>query len=173
MPGKNFDLSYLITVSKAHLQPALFLLRTLRLKTNKEIVVVGNLDEDQVDLIKPTGAKYIDENGINLSGRLPKVSWKTKYRDFGWYKQKFIRWSIDRFMNTKYVAVIDSEVFVFDNWNENNFFSKTGQPRYFYWISKKKKPDWDYQMYRGSAYVLKSLPGCEHILKATTFFPQA
>jgi hypothetical protein len=68
-------------------------------------------------------------------------------------------------MKTKYVIILDSEDFVFENWDEKKFFNSDGQPRYFYWISKKRKSDWDYQMYRGSAYILRSLPGCKNIMK--------
>jgi len=164
MPEKNFNLSYLITVSKTHFQPALFLLNTLKLKTNKEVIVVGNLEKNQIELIEAFGAIYIDEDNIDLSGRLPKVDWKMKYRNFGWYKQMFIRLSCDRFINTNQVVILDSEVFIFDNWDQNKFYEPTGEPRCFYWIPKKRKPDWDYQMYQGAAYLLQFLPECQGIM---------
>ena len=35
-------------------------------------------------MITTTGARYIDEREINLTGRLPAVSWKNKHRNIGW-----------------------------------------------------------------------------------------
>jgi SAM-dependent methyltransferase len=137
----------------------------LRLKTSRRIIVVGNLDDNDIGTIKALGAEYIDENDIDLTDRLPTIKWTRKYRELGWYKQQLIRWSIDRFISTDYVLILDSEVFIFDNWNEENFFSKNGKPRYFYWISKKRKPQWDYQMYKGSAYLLKEFSKCRNILQ--------
>ena len=65
MSVKNFDLSYLITVSKAHFQPALFLLKTLKPKTDKDIIIVGNLENEQIELIESYGVKYVNENEID------------------------------------------------------------------------------------------------------------
>lgn len=159
-------LSYLITVSKAHIVPAEMLLFTLTKKTSNPIVVVGNLNESQISKIVSYGVKYIDENDINMSGRLPQVKWQEKYRGFGWYKQMFIRLSIDRFMSSDQVVILDSEVFVFDNWDEARLYdSKTGSPRMLYWIPKNRKPNWDYKMYKGAAYLLSFLPECEGIME--------
>lgn len=160
------SLSYLVTVSRAHLLPAQMLLLTLRKKTKAEIVVVGNLEPAQIKHIEKLGAKYIDEDAIDYKGRLPQVNWQEKYRKFGWYKQMFIRLCIDTFMTTDQVVILDSEVFVFDNWDESYFYdSATGQPRCFYWVPKKRKSDWDYRMYRGAAYLLSFLPECQGVME--------
>jgi len=165
----SFDpesLCYLITVSQSHIVPAQMLINTLRRKTNKPIVAVGNLDDSQKPLIIAQGVTYIDEDKIDYSGRLPKVDWQTKHREFGWYKQQFIRLCIDRFINTDFVVILDSEVFVFDNWDENRFFDATsGRPRCGYWIAEKRKSDWDYMMYKGAAYLLSFLTGCKGIME--------
>ncbi|OGL43126.1 MAG: hypothetical protein A2W05_04995 [Candidatus Schekmanbacteria bacterium RBG_16_38_10] len=166
MAQKQQTLSYLVTVSRAHFLPAQMLFITLRKKTANQIVVVGNLDVEQVKCIEALGATYLDEDSIDLSGRLPRVSWQKKFREFGWYKQMFLRLSIDRFMATDQVVILDSEVFVFDNWDECRFYDPTcGAPRCFYWIPKKRKSDWDYQMYRGAAYLLSFLPGYGNIIE--------
>jgi glycosyltransferase involved in cell wall biosynthesis len=158
-------LSYLITVSRDHFLPAQFAIINLRKKTQSEIVVVGNLNADESAKIVALGAKYINEDDIDLSGRMPKVEWNNKYQRIGWYKQQFIRLSIDRFMTTEQVVILDAEVFPFENWNEDNFYDPhTGNPRCFYWIPQTRKPDWDYKMYRGAAYLLSFLPECEGIL---------
>ena len=155
------SLSYLITISRAHVLPALMLLRTLRRKTSAPIVAVGNLTILEAEQITAAGARYIDEHQINLSGRFPAVSWESKFREIGWYRQMMIRLSVDRFMTTDQVVILDSEVFVFDNWDERRLYDATGVPRCFYWIPAKRKPDWDYRMYRGAAYLLQHLQGCE------------
>ena len=167
MPNKKTSsLSYLITVSRAHFMPAQMLILTLRQKTKNPIVVVGNLSKDEAELVEALGVKYIDEDSIDLSGRLPNVKWEEKFRPFGWYKQMFIRLSIDRFMETDQVVILDSEVFIFDNWDEKNFYDpKTGNPRSFYWTPTERKPDWDYQMYRGAAYLLSFLSECKGIME--------
>lgn len=162
--NKKTSLSYLITVSKKHLLPSLFLLQSLREKTKRKIFVVGNLEKNQIELIKSNKINYIDEDEIDLSNRLPKFEQEEKYRDFGWYKQMFIRLSSDRFINTEQVVILDSEVFLFKNWDEKNFYEQTGQPRCFYWTPKKRKPDWDYKMYKGAAYLLQFLPECKNIM---------
>lgn len=161
---KADKLSYLITVSRAHLLPAQMLLATLRQKTDNKIYTVGNLDKKEASLMEALGAIYIDENDIDMSGRLPKVGWETKYRQFGWYKQMFIRLSIDRFIDTEQVVILDSEVFVFDNWDEKHFYSG-GRPKMFYWTPQQRKPEWDYRMYRGAAYLLSFLPECKGIME--------
>jgi O-antigen chain-terminating methyltransferase len=165
-PEPQQNLSYLITVSKSHIFPCKMLLNTLLPKTNAKIVLVGNLSENEADDLRRYGVTYLDENTIDMSGRLPNITWHEKYRAWGWYKQQLIRLCIDRFMDTEQVVILDSEVFVFDNWDESSFYDpKTGQPRYFYWISKVRKPDWDYQMYRGAAYLLSFLPECKGIME--------
>ncbi len=159
------SISYLITVSRAHFLSAQMLLMTLREKTNAGIVVVGNLDGNQAELLQLLGAAYIDEDTIDLTGRLPNVTWQKKHREFGWYKQQIIRLCIDRFMTTDQVVILDSEVFVLDNWDESRFYDqKTGRPRCGYWIPEKRKPDWDYRMYEGAAYLLSFLPECKGIM---------
>lgn len=84
--GTN-SLSYLITVSQAHIIPSIHLINTLRHKTKNQIVVVGNLNKDGEQLFKKMNVEYINENDIDMSNRLPIVNWTTKYREFGWYKQ--------------------------------------------------------------------------------------
>jgi len=159
-------LSYLITVSRAHFLPAQMLIITLNQKTDSEIVVVGNLHSNEVLAIEALGCKYIDENEIDYSGRLPNIEWEEKYRSFGWYKQMFIRLCIDRFMHTDQVVILDSEVFVFDNWDESRFYEPdTGKPKMFYWIPEKRKPAWDYRMYKGAAYLLSFLPEFKGVMK--------
>ena len=164
---KNKKLTYLITVSRKHLIPCSFLLRTLINKTNKKIILVGNLEnKDRKNLLSfGENISYIDENDINLSDRFPNVKWKVKFREVGWYKQMFIRLSIDRFIDSDYVVILDSEVFVFDNWNENLFFQKNGNPRCFYWIPKIRKPAWDYRMYKGAAFLFQYLPEFKNVMK--------
>ena len=160
------QLSYLITVSRQHFLPAQFLIINLLKKTTSEIVVVGNLNQEEVKLLTALGARYIDENNIDLSGRLPKVTWQQKYKPFGWYKSMFIRHCIDRFMTSEQVVILDAEVFPFENWDESRFYDPpTGNPRSFYWIPRIRKSDWDYKMYRGAAYLLSFLPDCKGIME--------
>ena len=142
-------LSYLVTVSMKHVLPAKMLLRTLIPKTTAKIVLVGNVEPSDAQTFRAMGAEYIDEREIDLSSRLPKITWDWKYRFFGWYFQHFIRLSIDRFMTSEQVVVLDSEVFVFDNWDESRFYDQaSGRPRCFYWIPSKRKDEWEYKMYR-------------------------
>ncbi len=163
---QNNTLSYLITVGRSHIDPCRMLLHTLLQKTEAKIVLVGNLTTDEADMFKQYGVTYIDENEIDMTGRLPAVDWSEKYRSFGWYKQQFIRLCIDRFMDTDQVVILDSEVFVFENWDESRLYDpQSGAPRSFYWIPRVRKPDWDYKMYRGSAYLLSFLPECEGIME--------
>ena len=163
---QNNTLSYLITVGRSHIDPCRMLLHTLLQKTEAKIVLVGNLSTDEADMFKQYGVTYIDENEIDMTGRLPAVDWSEKYRSFGWYKQQFIRLCIDRFMDTDQVVILDSEVFVFENWDESRLYDpQSGAPRSFYWIPRVRKPDWDYKMYRGSAYLLSFLPECEGIME--------
>jgi len=151
-------LSYLITVGKTHFIPLLTLLKTLNRKTKNPIYVVGNLTSEQRKAVHSSSIIYIDENDIDMSGRAPQVAWQTKYRDWPWYKQQFIRLCADRFIDSEQVVILDSEVFVFNNWDENRFYTQAGLPKCFYWTSKIRKPDWDYQMYRGAAYLYRELP---------------
>lgn len=165
MRKKYRTLSYLITVSREHLLPAQMLLLTLKKRTKNPITVVGNLLPAEIKIIEKHGVKYIDEDSIDYKGRLPKVDWNEKYRKFGWYKQMFIRLSIDTFMKSDEVVILDSEVFALSNWNERKFYDpKTGRPRSFYWIPQERKPEWDYRMYRGAAYLLSFLPECRGIM---------
>lgn len=160
------SISYLVTVSREHFLPAQMLLLSLKNKTKAEVVVVGNLDKHKIKLIQAMGVKYIDEDAIDYGNRLPNVNWEEKYRKFGWYKQMFIRLSIDKFMKTDQVIILDSEVFAFDNWQEERFYDeKTKKPRSFYWIPEKRKSDWNYKMYQGAAYLLSFLPECEGIME--------
>ena len=164
--SKKSSLSYLITVSTKHFMPAQMLLLTLTNKTDNPIIVVGNLNTYQKKLIKAFDVTYIEEDKIDYAGRLPKVSWKEKYRPFGWYKQMFIRLSIDRYIDTDQVVILDSEVFMLDNWDEERLYDpKTKQPRNFYWVPEKRKSDWDYKMYKGAAYLLSFLPGFEDVME--------
>lgn len=153
-------------MSRAHILPAQMLLGTLTQKTNNKIVVVGNLTKDEAKLIEVYGAQYIDEDSIDYQGRLPIVNWQEKYRNFGWYKQMFIRLCIDTFIHTDQVVILDSEVFVFDNWDEQRFYEPlTNNPRSFFWVPAKRKSDWDYRMYKGAAYLLSFLPECKGIME--------
>ena len=136
------------------------LLRTLRQRTEAPIVLVGNVDEQDVQRLRAFGVTYIDEGDIDLAGRMPQVSWQSKHRDLGWYRQMFIRLSIDRFMDADHVVILDSEVFVFDNWNEDRFYDSRGRLKNVHWIPAVRKPDWDYMMYRGAAYLIEQLDGC-------------
>ena len=159
-------LSYLITVSKAHILPAQMLISGLRRKTDAPIVVVGNLSKADSEKLSLLGVSYLDENEIDLGGRMPNTEWEEKYRAVGWYKQMFIRLSIDRFMDNEQVVILDSEVFVFDDWDESRFYdTKSNSPRCFYWTPRIRKPDWDYKMYQGAAYPLSFLPECEGIMQ--------
>lgn len=166
MKNKDNTLSYLITVSKAHFLPAQMLILSLQNKTKAEIVVVGNLELPQIKLIEAFGVRYINEDNIDYGNRLPKITWTEKYRKFGWYKQMFIRLSIDKFIKEDQVVILDSEVFVFDNWDENRLYDpKTAYPRSFYWIPEKRKSEWNYKMYRGAAFLLSFLPECKGIME--------
>jgi predicted O-methyltransferase YrrM len=158
------DLAYMITVSKAHVLPAMMLLRTLRHETTCPITVVGNLDDRDAAKMRALGATYVDENDVDLSGRFPEVDWTEKVRPVGWYRQMFLRLSMDRFIDARHVVVLDSEVFVFDNWDESRFYAD-GRLKSLHWVAEKRKSDWDYRMYRGAAYLLKDLPGCEGALE--------
>lgn len=160
------SLAYMITLSERHLLPCIMLLRTLRNLTDKRIVVVGNLESEQmIEFVKGYGVEYIDEDSLDMSGRLPEQPKQRKYREWGWYKQMFIRLCIDRFMDEEHIVVLDSEVFMFDNWDENRLFNEEGAPRVLSWVPQNRKSDWDYLMYRGSAYVLQDFPGCEDIME--------
>ena len=154
------DLAYMITVSRDHELPAMMLLRTLRHQTERPIVVVGNLDGDGARRMRALGASYVDEDDVDLSGRFPEVEWTTKFRAVGWYKQMFLRLSVDRYIDARHVVILDSEVFVFDNWDESRLYSD-GRLKSLHWVPANRKPDWDYKMYRGAAFPLQNLAGCE------------
>lgn len=154
-------LAYLVTVSTKHMVPAMTLLTTLRQRTDAPIVIVGNVEEDNAARLCALGATYVDERELDLTGRMPEVTWQQKHREIGWYRQMFIRLSIDRFMEAEHVVVLDSEVFVFDNWDESRFYSAEGHLKNLYWVPSIRKPDWDYMMYRGAAYLIQQLEGCE------------
>ena len=159
------DIAYFITLSEKHLLSAIMMLRTLRPLTSKKVLIAGNLKNPrQIDLLYDYGAEYIDENEINLTGRLPKVNWKNKFREFGWYKQQFLRLAIDRFITEEYAVILDSETFFFDNWNESELFGINGNHKVYSWIPSVRKPVWDYMMYKGAAYMLRNLPGCRNIM---------
>jgi Methyltransferase domain/Family of unknown function (DUF6492) len=164
--GFSDRLSYVVTVSRRHLLAAQMCILTLRQRTVAPIIVVGNLTAEEVTLIRALGADYIDEGDIDLSGRFPALAWERKYREAGWYRQMFLRLSIDRFVKTPQAVILDSEVFVFDNWDETRLYDPvTGQPRCFCWVSSARKPDWDYRMYRGAAYLLRDLRGLDGVLE--------
>jgi Methyltransferase domain len=138
---------------------------TLRQKTTAPITVVGNVGPDEATRLRALGAVYIDERDINVSGRLPSLASPTKYREPGWYRQMFFRLSVDRFVDTAQAVILDSEVFVFDNWDETRLYDPaSGHPRGFFWVPSQRKPEWDYRMYRGAAYLLQTLPGCAGVL---------
>ena len=140
------------------------LLATLSNKTSNKIYVVGNLAAEQRKLLSDWPILYLDENEVDLSDRVPRVSWTQKYREWGWYKQMFLRLCADRFVEAEQVVVLDSEVFVFDNWDERRFYTPSGDPKCFYWISKARKPDWDYRMYRGAAFLYQGLSSFENVM---------
>jgi len=164
--GNRTDkLAYLITVSQKHILPARMLLSTLSRKTANKIYVVGNLNIAQRKRLSEWPIIYIDENDVDLSGRVPQPRWTQKYREWGWYKQMFLRLCSDRYVDAEQIVVLDSEVFVFDNWDEQRFYTTSGDAKCFFWISKARKPDWDYKMYRGAAYLYRTLPGFEHVME--------
>lgn len=158
-------LAYLITVSRNHLLPCRMLLATLTSKTSNKIYVVGNLTSEQRKTLSEWPIDYIDENDIDFSQRLPAFRWETKYREQGWYKQMFVRLCADRFVDAEQVVILDSEVFVFDNWDERRFYSESGNPKCFYWIPAVRKSDWDYRMYRGAAFLYRTLPEFEGVME--------
>ncbi len=165
MKNKKKSLAYLITLSENHILPGIMLLRTLRPMTCCRIVIVGNLkNQNTIQLLLDYNAEYINENEINMEGRFPEVTWDEKFREVGWYKQQFIKLCIDRFMAEETVIALDSEVFVFNNWDEKNFFNEHEQPLLLSWVPKKRKSDWDYMMYKGAAYVLQDVPQCKNIM---------
>lgn len=151
-------LAYLITVSQHHLLPCRMLLATLTRKTSNSIYVVGNLTSEQKNTLSEWPIEYIDENDIDFSHRLPAFRWETKFRERGWYKQMFVRLCADRFINAGQVVILDSEVFVFENWDERRFYAASGEPKCFFWIPATRKPDWDYRMYRGAAFLYRDMP---------------
>ena len=164
--GRSRSLSYVITVSRRHLVAAQMCILSLRHRTSAPIVVVGNLDATGITLLRALGADYIDEREVDTSGRMPTVAWEKKFREIGWYRQMFFRLCIDRYATTDDVVILDSEMFAFDNWDEGRLYDPaTGRPRSFYWVPSVRKPDWDYRMYRGSAYLLSGLPGLEDVME--------
>jgi hypothetical protein len=164
-PDDRARLSYVVTVSRRHLLPACMGIETLRMKTDAPIVVVGNLEPQEAARLQRLGADYIDEGDIDTSGRMPSFSWDRKYREVGWYRQMFYRLCVDRYVDTPQAVILDSEVFVFDNWDESRLYDPaTGHPRCFYWVPAVHKPEMDYRLYRGAAYLLKDLPGFEGVV---------
>lgn len=164
-PANLERLTYVITVSRHHVLPAQMCIKGLRQKTSARILVVGNLEPNEVGAIRSLGVEYMDEREIDVSGRLPHLGWHQKFREVGWYRQMFFRLCVDRYVETDQAVILDSEVFVFENWDESRFYDPdTCLPRCFYWIPATRKPDWDYRMYRGSAYLLQGLPGFEDVL---------
>jgi hypothetical protein len=163
--GWTNKLAYLITLSTNHLLPCQMLLETLGRKTSNGIYVVGNLPREMLSALGEWPITYIDENAIDFSGRMPEKHSVQKYREWGWYKQMFIRVCADRFIDADQVVILDSEVFVFENWDETRFYTTAGHPKCFYWIPQVRKPDWDYRMYRGAAYLFRTLPGFENVME--------
>ena len=142
--------------------PASQCITTLRRTTDAPIIVVGNLDATGAASLRSLGADYLDEREIDVSGRMPRFGWTDKYREVGWYRQMFYRLSVDRFIDTDEAVILDSEVFVFDNWDERRLYDpETGNPRCFFWRPANRKSELDYRMYRGAASLLRHLPGCE------------
>lgn len=140
-------------------------IETFRRVSSTPILVVGNLAPEEVRLVRSLGAHYIDEREIDVSGRLPTFRWDQKYREVGWYRQMFFRLSVDRYVDTDQAVILDSEVFAFENWDESRLYDPaTGAPRCFYWIPAIRKPEWDYRMYRGAAYLLQGF-GFEDVLE--------
>jgi len=153
-------------VSRAHLLTAQMLLLTLREMSDTPRIVVGNLDPTEARVLRDLGAVYIDERDVDLSGRMPRLEWTKKYREAGWYLQMFLNLSVDRYVDAEHVLIFDSEVFVFDNWDESKLFDPaSGRPRCFYWVPSSRKSEWEYRIYRGAAFVLEHLPGCEGVLE--------
>ena len=159
------SLSYVITVSRNHVVPARQCIASLRCQTSAPIIVVGNLDAHDAAGLRALGAEYLDERDVDTTGRMPSFTWTRKFREVGWYRQMFLRLSVDRFVSTAQAVILDSEVFAFDNWDEARLYDPaTGRPRSFFWIPATRKPEWDYRMYRGAAYLLQDLPGLEGVL---------
>jgi len=163
-PEKD-KLVYLITVSRNHLLPTVMLLTTLTSKTQNKIYLVGNLNTPERQWVEGFPIIYIDENDVDLSGRVPPGEWTPLRREWGWYKQQFLRLCADRYIQAEQIIILDSEVFVFDNWDESRFYTEQGHPKYFYWIAKKRKSDIDYSMYRGAAYLYRDLPGFSNVME--------
>ena len=161
---KPGQITYVITVSRRHLLPAQMCIHTLRQKSEAPIVVIGNLTRDEAASLQSPRVDYIDERDIDVSGRMPSFAWSEKYREVGWYKQMFYRLSVDRFVESAQAVILDSEVFVFDNWDETRLYDPvSGHPRCFFWIPTDRKPDLDYRLYCGAAYLLRTLPGFENV----------
>ncbi len=154
----------MVTVSQEHVVPAVFLLRTLRHRTSAPILVVGNVADEDARRFRALGAEYLDERDVDLSGRWPDPAWTEKHRSVGWYRQMFLRLSIDRYMTADHVVILDSEVFVFDNWDESRLY-EDGRLKSFGWTPAVRYSDWDYSMYRGAAFILQGLQGCERAME--------
>jgi len=155
------DITYLITLSSKHFIPCLHCIMSFISlgKKAEQILVVGNLsNKEEIKKIINIGVIYLDEDKIDYGIRMPKFSFQgEKLREQGWFKQQFIRLSADLFIKTPYALILDSEIFPFTNWDESRLF-ENNIPRYLYWIAEKRKPEWDYKMYVGSAMLLKDLP---------------
>ena len=155
------DITYLITLGSKHFIPCLHcILSFISLgKKAEQILVVGNIsNKEDIKKIINIGVVYLDEDKIDYGIRMPKFSFQgEKLREQGWFKQQFIRLSADLFIKTPYALILDSEIFPFTNWDESSLF-ENNISRYLYWIAEKRKPEWDYKMYVGSAMLLKDLP---------------
>ncbi len=139
---------------------------TLRAVTRAPIMAVGNLEPADAGRLRSLGAEVVDERDIDLSGRMPELRWTTKYREAGWYRQMFLRLAVDRYLDSDQVVILDSEVFAFDNWDEERLYDPaTGNPRCFHWIPSVRKPALDYRLYRGAAYLFRDLAGCEGVME--------
>ena len=80
------EMAYLITVSRNHVLPRKMLLATLSSKTSNRIHLVGNLNAEQQKTLSAFPIVYLNENDIDLSGRMPQMRWELKLRELGWYK---------------------------------------------------------------------------------------
>lgn len=159
-------LAYLITLSTNHVLPCRMLLETLSRETSNKIYVVGNLPPElRAEAVGEWPIIYIDEDAIDFSGRIPEKHLPLKFREWGWYKQMFIRLCADRFVDAEQVVILDSEVFVFENWDESRFYTSAGLPKCFHWISSVRKEKWSYQMYRGGAFLFHTLPGFKDVME--------
>ncbi|MGO8871449.1 MAG: hypothetical protein ACLQPH_08625 [Acidimicrobiales bacterium] len=139
---------------------------TLRATTTAPIIVVGNLEPADAASLRSLGAEYFDEREVDVSGRTPRFAWTEEHREVGWYRQMFFRLSVDRYVDTDQAVILDSEVFVFDNWGEGRLYDPdTRHPRCFHWVPAICTSVLDYRPDRGGAFLLRTLPGFGGVLE--------